>query len=86
MTEPLFKIDLYRLRREDHTCDGCRLEIWDSVDGLRVKGWLVYDGMSQTSQPLHVRICPTCRNRRQGSGTVRRTTSPHAEPPLPGIP
>lgn len=41
----------------------CITTAWASDEGLRVRGWLVYDGESQTGQPLHVRLCPSCQRR-----------------------
>lgn len=65
MTEPLFVIDEADPRREHQACDICLIGAWASDDALRVRGWLVYDGLSQTGVPLHVRICPACMRRAQ---------------------
>ena len=67
-------------------CTNCTK--WTAVsltdDGLRVAGWLIYDGRSLTGKPLHVRICPDCQERmarRYGKGRRRK-----APPPvLPGL-
>lgn len=44
-------------------CDLCADEIRASDDGLRVRGWLVFDGRSETGKELHVRVCPDCRRK-----------------------
>lgn len=64
VTEGLFdEIQLYRGDREHHACDMCLTGAWCSIDALRVRGWLVYDGKSQTGKELHVRICPACQRK-----------------------
>lgn len=51
-------------------CDGRPAAAWTSDETLRVLGWLVYDGTSQTSQPLHVRRCPACQRSGKGEPTA----------------
>jgi hypothetical protein len=67
MTEPLFEIEAADPKREHQACDGCLTGAWASDDALRVRGWLVFDGLSVTNEPLHVRICPACQ--RKGART-----------------
>lgn len=45
-------------------------------DELRVRGWLVYDGVSMASRPLYVRVCPTCQ---QPSETASRPAAPQQD-------
>lgn len=84
MSEPLFPVEEKDPGREHQACDDCLTAAWASNDGLRVRGWLVFDGESQTGQPLHVRKCPACQRegakQMQKSGRVRRTGSPRAVP------
>lgn len=42
-------------------CDRCPTSVTATVDGLRVRGWVAYNGMSFTGKPMRVRLCPTCR-------------------------
>lgn len=61
MTEPLFEVEQAQPGADDHqACDRCLTVAWATIDGLRVRGWTVYDGTSATGRELHVRICPTC--------------------------
>lgn len=46
---------------EAQTCDFCAATVEASIDGLRVRGWQAYDGVSFTGKKLTVRICPDCR-------------------------
>lgn len=62
---PLFTVELYQPRRADQTCDRCLTVQHASDDGLRVAGWLVFDGRSETGQELHVRICPPCQKEKK---------------------
>lgn len=59
----LFEVNDPDPGREHQACDRCLTAAWASNDGLRARGWQVYDGTSQTSKELHVRICPTCQRR-----------------------
>lgn len=63
MTEPLFDVPDFEANREHQACDRCLIAAWTSDDGLRVRGWLVFDGLSQTGEPLHVRICAPCQRK-----------------------
>lgn len=63
MTEPLFDVDDPDPGREHQACEQCLIGAWASDDGLRVRGWLVYDGLSLTNEPLHVRICGACQRK-----------------------
>lgn len=63
MTEPLFELDDPDPGREHQACNQCLTGAWASNDRLRVRGWLVHDGTSQTGRPLHVRICPACQRK-----------------------
>jgi hypothetical protein len=65
MTEPLFEIEHADPKREHQDCDRCLTGAWASVDALRVRGWLAYNGTSFTGKPLNVRVCPACQ--RKGS-------------------
>lgn len=61
---PLFDVENADPDREHQACDQCLIGAWASDSALRVRGWLVYDGLSVTGEPLHVRICPTCQRRK----------------------
>jgi hypothetical protein len=65
MTDPLFDAEEYLPLREDQQCQGekCPTLVWASDDQLRVLGWLVFDGLSVTGEPLHVRVCPACQRK-----------------------
>ena len=63
MTDPLFDIEDPDPDREHQACEKCLTAAWASDDGLRVRGWLVYDGLSLTNEPLHVRICQPCQRK-----------------------
>lgn len=65
VTEALFELEEPDPRREHQACDRCLTAAWASDDGLRVRGWLVFDGLSETDEPLHVRVCPACQRRAQ---------------------
>lgn len=56
---PLFNLDEPACEME--VCKKCARIVFASTDRLRVAGWLVFDGSSQTNEPLHVRICKECR-------------------------
>lgn len=60
MTPPLFDAPEPKSGAEQ-TCDRCPATIAATIDGLRVRGWIAYDGTSFTNKPLTVRICPACR-------------------------
>ena len=49
--------------REHQACDRCLAGAWDTIDGLRVRGWIIYDGTSQTGRELHVRLCRACQRK-----------------------
>lgn len=80
MHDGLFEVDDPDPDRKHQACDDCLIGAWASDDALRVRGWLVFDGKSETGQPLHVRKCPACQRRgadeMQKSGKARRTASP----------
>lgn len=59
-------------------CDRCSDVSRLKRDGLRVAGWLVYDGKSFTGQPLRVRICPRCQSLPAKSGKAPRRKAPRA--------
>jgi len=61
VTDALFEIADSDPKREHQACDRCLVGAWASNDRLRARGWLVYDGTSQTGKELHVRICPKCQ-------------------------
>jgi hypothetical protein len=63
VAEPLFEVEQADPGREHQACDRCLTGAWASNDALRVRGWAVYDGTSQTHRPLHVRICPACQRK-----------------------
>jgi len=63
VTEALFDVADPDPGREHQACDRCLIAAWASNDGLRARGWHVYDGTSQTGLPLHVRICPACQRK-----------------------
>lgn len=71
MTDALFdagpQAEAELVAREHQACDRCLRGAWASDDSLRVRGWLVYDGTSQTGDKMRVRICPAC----QRKGTTR---------------
>lgn len=65
MTEPLFEVGAGDPDRRLQDCDRCAWSrVGASDQGLRVRGWLVYDGLSVTGKPLRVRICPACQERK----------------------
>ncbi len=63
MTEPLFDVADPDPGRAHQACGRCLTGAWASDDALRARGWLVYDGLSVTNEPLHVRICPACQRK-----------------------
>jgi hypothetical protein len=63
VTEPLFELAVPDPGREHQACDRCLTAAWASDDGLRARGWMVFDGDSQTGKPLRVRICPPCQRK-----------------------
>ena len=60
MTDSLFETPLPDPDQERQGCDRCPAAVVASVDGLRVRGWIAFDGVSLTGKPLKVRICPAC--------------------------
>lgn len=69
------------------TCDHCSTGTTETLDGLRVRGWVAYDGTSFTGKPLIVRICPTClRSKGEGHDSTRDGLAPvpQVHPHLPG--
>lgn len=60
---------------ERQRCTTCHFSYAGDVtdDDLRVRGWLVYDGKSVTSKPLHVRTCPPCQEK--GARSLKRYAS-----------
>jgi hypothetical protein len=64
MAEPMFEVADPDPNREHQACEKCLIGAWASDDGLRARGWLVYDGLSCTNEPLHVRICLPCQRQR----------------------
>lgn len=58
----------------------CIVTAWASDEGLRVRGWLVYDGESLTGQPLHVRLCPACQRRLKREMAHTNRLRPWPEP------
>jgi hypothetical protein len=52
------------LTEELHSCDLCPGVAMAARDTLRVAGWIVFDGQSETGKDLHVRICRTCKERK----------------------
>jgi len=60
VNEPLFPIEHPQPARPQ-LCDRCLTAAELTDDGLRVLGWIVYDGRSFTGKELHVRICPACK-------------------------
>ena len=60
------------------SCERCGVESELSFDGLRVAGWLVYDGKSFTGQPLRVRICPRCQTIPAKCARAPRRKAPRA--------
>lgn len=63
VTGGLFEVEEADPGRKHQACDKCLTAAWASDDALRVRGWYVYDGKSQTGRDLHVRICRKCRNK-----------------------
>lgn len=63
MTAPLLEVPENGPARKSQACDRCLTAIRTSDDGLRVRGWMVYNGRSQTGKLLHIRICPTCKSK-----------------------
>lgn len=61
MTAPLFQVEPDPQRYQLQLCNLCPATVRLSDDGLRVLGWIVYDGQSITGKTLRVRICPTCQ-------------------------
>lgn len=61
-------------------CDRCKTESSLPRDGMRVAGWLVYDGLSFTGKMLRVRICPRCQSVPATSGRAKRRKAPRAAP------
>jgi hypothetical protein len=59
MDVPLF--DIEPPPPEAQQCTACGTAVLACHEELRVLGWLVYDGLSFTSQPMHVRTCPDCQ-------------------------
>jgi hypothetical protein len=63
VTDALFEVSDPDPAREHQACDRCLIGAWASNDGLRVRGWLVYDGPSVTGKELHNRVCPACQRK-----------------------
>lgn len=63
MADALFELTDSDPGREHQACDRCLTGAWASDDRLRVRGWLVFDGPSQTGKPLNVRVCPACQRK-----------------------
>lgn len=61
MTAPLFEMGDPDSGRVPQRCDRCLSVSRLTDDGLRVGGWIVFDGFSLTGRPMRVRICPLCR-------------------------
>ena len=57
-------------------CGTCGVQTLGCDEALRIRGWLVYDGVSMTSHPLHVRVCPTCQ---RPSETASRPEAPQQD-------
>jgi hypothetical protein len=64
MDEPMFDVQQDE-PCETETCERCGQSGPGPIDRLRVSGWLAYDGLSVTHEPLHVRICPACQRKTQ---------------------
>lgn len=64
---------------EAQACDRCSVTAWASIDGLRVIGWIAYDGTSHSGKALRVRVCPSC----QRSVTATRSAAPRPAAELP---
>lgn len=80
MDEPLFDVENPDPKREAQACDRCSGTAWASDDRLRVLGWLVYDGVSETGKDLHVRISPYWAPRSTTSTGPMTVTCPAAGP------
>jgi hypothetical protein len=69
-------------------CGSCTASVAATMDDMRVRGWIAYDGTSLTGQALAVRICPACR-RNEGSShdaaSDRLGDLPQVHPHLPGL-
>lgn len=61
MTAPLFALPDPDPAATTQDCQRCQAEVNASDDRLRVLGWMVYNGRSQTGKRMHVRICPKCQ-------------------------
>ena len=61
MTAPLFDVPDPDPDRKPQACDQCLMLTEASDDGLRVRGWVAYNGTSWTGRRLRVRICPACQ-------------------------
>ena len=48
---------------EIQACDRCLATETCSYDGLRVRGWTVFNGESVTGKKLKVRLCPACQRK-----------------------
>lgn len=46
---------------EPTNCDDCGCYVLATVDQLRIRGWVAYNGQSFTGKPMEVRLCPVCR-------------------------
>ncbi len=42
-------------------CDICLNVEIATTDGLRVRGWASFDGLSFTGKPVTATVCPACR-------------------------
>ena len=63
VTDALFEVPERDPGRKHQACDRCCIAAWASDDGLRARGWHVYDGKSETGKELHVRICAACQRK-----------------------
>jgi hypothetical protein len=62
MTDPaLFEMTAPEPPPDPTRCDHCPTTATATMDGLRVKGWVAYNGRSFTGAKLTVRMCPACR-------------------------
>lgn len=62
MDDPvLFEITAPAPGADPVKCDHCPATLLASMDMLRVRGWIAYDGTSFSGATLKVRICPACR-------------------------
>lgn len=60
-TPPLFDPPAPASPAPEQKCDTCPLTLAATIDSLRVRGWVAYNGTSFTGKQLTVRLCPDCR-------------------------